>query len=48
VRDAQQGPYIEQSVAVLADVLGRMAEHHRKKNALLPSLHSWHADERPA
>ncbi len=43
-----KGPYIEQSLAVLADVLGRMADHHDKKNALLPSLHSWHADEQPA
>ncbi|MBC8091836.1 MAG: hypothetical protein H7Y15_07850, partial [Pseudonocardia sp.] len=42
-----KGPYIDEAVTVLADVLSRMAEHHDKKNALLPTLHSWHPDERP-
>lgn len=37
-----KGPYIDEAVTVLADVLSRMSEHHDKKNALLPSLHSWH------
>lgn len=42
-----KGPYIEDAITVLGDVLGRMSGHHDKKNALLPALHSWHPDERP-
>ncbi len=37
-----KGAHIEQAVVVLDDILTRMAEHHYKKNALLPQLHSWH------
>ncbi|RDH78191.1 hypothetical protein DVS77_12680 [Mycolicibacterium moriokaense] len=36
-----KGPHIEKAVAVLDDILGRMAEHLYKKTALLPQLHSW-------
>jgi len=36
-----KGAHIEDAVVVLDDILGRMAEHHYKKNALLPQLHSW-------
>jgi pyruvate kinase len=39
-----KGPHIDEAVAVLDDILGRMAEHHYKKNALLRQLHSWHPD----
>jgi pyruvate kinase len=36
-----KGAHIEDAVVVLDDILGRMAEHHYKKNALLRQLHSW-------
>jgi pyruvate kinase len=36
-----KGAHIEDAVAVLDDILGRMAEHHYKKSALLRQLHSW-------
>jgi len=36
-----KGPHIEDAVVVLDDILGRMAGHHYKKNALLRQLHSW-------
>ncbi len=36
-----KGPHIAEAVTVLDDILGRMAEHHYKKNALLRQLHSW-------
>ena len=39
-----KGPYINDTVTVLDNVLRRMADHHYKKTALLPSLHSWHPD----
>lgn len=42
-----KGDYIEDAITTLADVLGRMSEHHHKKNALLPTLHSWYPDEPP-
>ena len=41
-----KGPYINDTVTVLDNVLRRMADHHYKKTALLPSLHSWHPDSR--
>ena len=31
-------------VVVLDNILRRMADHHYKKTALMPSLHSWHPD----
>ena len=37
-----KGAHVEDAVVVLDDILSRMAEHHRKKNALLPQLHSWY------
>jgi pyruvate kinase len=37
-------PYINDAVAVLDNILRRMADHHYTKTALMPSLHSWHAD----
>lgn len=36
-----KGGHIEDAVVVLDDILGRMAEHHYKKTALLRQLHSW-------
>lgn len=36
-----KGPYINDAVVVLDNILRRMAEHHYKKNALLRSLRSW-------
>jgi len=36
-----KGPHVEEAVGVLDDILKRMADHHYKKTALLPSLHSW-------
>ena len=39
-----KGPYIDDAVTVLDNILRRMADHHYKKNALMPSLHSWHPD----
>ncbi len=39
-----KGPYIDESVTVLADVLSRMSAHHDKQNALLPPLHSWYPE----
>ena len=38
-----KGPYINDAVVVL-DTPWRMADHHYKKIALMPSLHSWHPD----
>jgi pyruvate kinase len=37
-----KGPHIDEAVAVLDDILRRMAGHHYKKNALLRQLRSWH------
>ncbi|WP_123025271.1 pyruvate kinase [Mycolicibacterium stellerae] len=39
-----KGPHIDEAVAVLEDILSRMAGHHYKKNALLRQLRSWHPD----
>ena len=39
-----KGPYINDAVVVLDSILRRMADHHYKKIALMPSLHSWHPD----
>ncbi|MGB2920219.1 MAG: pyruvate kinase [Mycobacterium sp.] len=39
-----KGPYIGEAVSVLDSILRRMADHHYKKTALMPSLHSWHPD----
>ena len=38
-----KGPYITDAVVMLDDILGRMAGHGYKKNALLRNLHSWRA-----
>lgn len=40
-----KGPHVEDAVVVLDSILCRMAEHHFKKNALLPQLHSWYPVE---
>ncbi|AHH97547.1 pyruvate kinase [Kutzneria albida] len=40
-----KGPYIEEAVSTLDNVLRRMSRHHYKKNALLQSLHSWRPDQ---
>lgn len=37
-----KGPHVTEAVDVLDDILRRMADHHYKKTALMPSLHSWH------
>ncbi|MEO3758036.1 pyruvate kinase [Mycobacterium sp. B14F4] len=39
-----KGPHISEAVVVLDDILRRMTEHHYKKTALLPQLHSWRPD----
>lgn len=39
-----KGPHINDAVVVLDGILRRMADHHYKKTALMPSLHSWHPD----
>jgi len=39
-----KGPYINEALAALDNILRRMAEHHYKKNALLRSLRSWRPD----
>lgn len=39
-----KGPHINDAVVVLDSILRRMADHHYKKTALLPSLHSWRPD----
>ncbi len=39
-----KGPFIDEAVIALDDILRRMVDHHDKKNALLGSLTSWHAD----
>jgi pyruvate kinase len=39
-----KGPYINDAVVVLDNILRRMADHHYKKTALMPALHSWHPD----
>jgi pyruvate kinase len=36
-----KGPYINEAVTALDNILRRMSEHHYKKSALLRSLHSW-------
>ena len=40
-----KGPYINDAVVALDSILRRMADHHYKKTALMPSLHSWHPFE---
>ncbi|MDZ7882595.1 MAG: pyruvate kinase [Mycobacterium sp.] len=37
-----KGPHINEAVVALDNILRRMADHHYKKTALMPSLHSWH------
>ncbi|WNG79851.1 pyruvate kinase [Mycobacterium sp. ITM-2016-00316] len=41
-----KGRYINEAVVVLDNILRRMVDHHYKKKALMPSLHSWHPDMR--
>jgi len=36
-----KGPYVNDAITALDNILRRMADHHYKKTALLPSLHSW-------
>ena len=40
-----KGPHIDEAVVVLDHILTRMAEHHYKKTALLPQLHSWQSNQ---
>jgi len=42
-----KGPYIEEAVVALDDILRRMAGHLHKKSGLLRSLHSWHPSTKP-
>lgn len=42
-----KGTHIDDAVVVLDDILRRMAEHHYKKTALLPQLHSWRPQRAP-
>ncbi len=39
-----KGPHITDAVVVLDNILRRMADHHYKKIALMPSLRSWHPE----
>lgn len=39
-----KGPYINDAVVAIDNILARMTHHHYKKNALLRSLHSWRPD----
>ena len=39
-----KGPYLDDALAMLDDIMRRMAEHHYKKHALLRSLRSWAAE----
>lgn len=39
-----KGPYIDEAVVALDDILRRMVDHHDKKNSLLRPLNSWHVD----
>ena len=39
-----KGPYIDEAITALDNVLRRMSEHHYKKNALMRCLRSWHPD----
>ena len=41
-----KGPYLDDAVTVLDNIMRRMAEHYYKKNALLRPLHSWSASWR--
>ena len=41
-----KGPYLNDAVTVLDNIMRRMAEHYYKKNALLRPLHSWSASWR--
>lgn len=43
-----KGPYIDDAVVALDDILRRMTGHHRKRSGLLRSLHSWHPSVKPA
>ena len=36
-----KGPYIDDAVVALDNILRRMTSHHYKKNALLRTLHAW-------
>ena len=38
-----KGPYLDEAVTVLDNIMRRMAEHYYKKNALLRPLRSWSA-----
>jgi pyruvate kinase len=38
-----KGPYLDDALTTLDDIMRRMAEHHYKKNALLRPLQSWAA-----
>ena len=39
-----KGPYLNNAVTVLDNIMRRMAEHHYKKNALFRPLRSWSAE----
>jgi pyruvate kinase len=41
-----KGPYLNDAVTVLDNIMRRMAEHYYKKNALLRPLRSWSAARR--
>jgi pyruvate kinase len=42
-----KGPYINEAVVALDDILRRMADHQYKGSALLGPLHSWQPDSAP-
>jgi pyruvate kinase len=39
-----KGPFINEAISMLADILGRMQDHARKKSSLLRRLHAWDHD----
>ena len=36
-----KGPFINEAISVLDDILGRMQDHTRKKRSLLRRLRAW-------
>lgn len=42
-----KGPYIDEAVVVLDNILRRMTGHHEKRSGLLRSLRSWHSSAAP-
>ena len=39
-----KGPFVEEAIAMLAGILGRMQDHTQKKRSLLRRLRAWDLD----